>query len=175
MAVTDSAPTFLARCASLGITQTVQDSLVASGLDTISKFAFCSSYVPGQTNERPFVEAITNALMRDPTVGELAALRRLLHESYSMTAAEVKQSVERQEDQSIKRLAQPERADHWQNSRLAFQAFRFVGMLSRVIDWWILQYLCMRRIVFLTLSLLQLLRKNKRSFQNPKKTNIFLL
>ena len=79
--------------------------------DTISKFAFCSSYVRGQTNERPFVEAITNALLREPMVGELAALRRLLHESYSMTAAELKQSVERQKDQSTKRLAQPERAD----------------------------------------------------------------
>ena len=126
MAVTDSAPNFLARCASLGITQTVQDSLVASGLDTISKFAFCSSYVPGQTNVRPFVEAITNALMRDPTVGELAALRRLLHESYSMTAAELKQIVERQEDQSIKRLAQPERAD-----RLAKQQTRLPGIQIR--------------------------------------------
>ncbi len=54
----------------LGISQPVQDSLVASGLDTISKFAFCSSYVPGQTNERPFVEAITNALMRDNSRGD---------------------------------------------------------------------------------------------------------
>ena len=95
-------------------------------LDTISKFAFCSSYVPGQTNERPFVEAITNALLRDPTVGELAALRRLLRESYSMTAAELKQSVERQEDQSIKRLAQPERAD-----RLAKQQARLPGIQIR--------------------------------------------
>ena len=58
------------------------------------------------------MEAIAVALGRDASVGELAALRRLLHESYSMTAAELKQSVERQEDQGVKRLAQPERADH---------------------------------------------------------------
>ena len=126
MAVTDSAPNFLARCNALGIATPVQDALVASGLDTISKFAFSSSYVPGQTNERPSVETITNALLRDPTVGELAALRRLLHESYSMTAAELKQSVERQEDQSIKRLAQPERAD-----RLERQQARLTGIQIR--------------------------------------------
>ena len=58
--------------------------------------------------------------------GELAALRRLLHESYSMTAAELKQSVERQEDQSIKRLAQPERAD-----RLERQQARLAGIQIR--------------------------------------------
>ena len=31
--------------------------------------------MPGQTDERPFVDAITAALGRDATVGELAALR----------------------------------------------------------------------------------------------------
>ena len=82
--------------------------------------------MPGQTDERPFVDAITAALGRDATVGELAALRRLLHESYSMTAAELKQSVERQEDQGVKRLAQPERAD-----RLAKQQTRLTGLQIR--------------------------------------------
>ena len=59
-------------------------------------------------------------------LGELAALRRLLHESYSMTAAELKQSVERKEDQSIERLAQPERAD-----RLERQQARLTGIQIR--------------------------------------------
>ena len=126
MSVTDSVPNFLARCSVLGIAQNVQDALVAAGLDTISKYAFSSAYVPGQTDERPFVDAITAALGRDATVGELAALRRLLHESYSMTAAELKQSVERQEDQGVKRLAQPERAD-----RLAKQQTRLTGLQIR--------------------------------------------
>ena len=67
MAVTDSAPNFLARSNALGIATPVQDALVAAGLDTNSKFAFSCSYVPGQTNERPFVEATTNALLLDPT------------------------------------------------------------------------------------------------------------
>ena len=114
MAVTDSGPIIL---------QTIQDSLVAAGLDAISKYGFSSCYVPGQTEERPFVEAMTIAIGRDLTVGELAALRRLLHESFSMTAAELKQSVERQEDQGIKRWVQPERAD-----RVAKQQGRLTGL-----------------------------------------------
>lgn len=77
MAVTDSGPIIL---------QTIQDSLVAAGLDAISEYGFSSCYVPGQTEERPFVEAMTIAIGRDLTVGELAALRRLLHESYSRVA-----------------------------------------------------------------------------------------
>ena len=119
MSVTDSSP-------ALGISQAIQDALVAAGLHAISKYAFSSAYVPGQTDERPFVEAIAAALGRDATVGELAALRRLLHECYSMTAAELKQSVERQEDQGVKRLAQPERAD-----RLTRQQGRLTGIQIR--------------------------------------------
>ena len=126
MAVTDSTPNFLARCNALGLSETVQDSLTAAGLDTISKFAFSSSYVPGQQDEQPFSQAMALALGRAPNVGEMASLRRLLHESYSMTAAELKQSVERTDDQSLKKLAQPERAD-----RLSKQQDRLKGIRIR--------------------------------------------
>ncbi len=101
MAVTDSAPNFLARCNALGLSEAVQNSLTTAGLDTISIFAFSSSYVPGQQDEQPFSQAMALALGRAPNVGEMASLRRLLHESYSMTAAELKQSVERTDDQSL--------------------------------------------------------------------------
>ena len=126
MAVTDSAPNFLARCNALGLSEIVQNSLTAAGLDAISKLAFSSSYVPGQQDEQPFSQAMALALGRAPNVGEMASLRRLLHESYSMTAAELKQSVERTDDQSLKELAQPERAD-----RLSKQQDRLKGIRTR--------------------------------------------
>ena len=62
-------------------------------------------------------------LKRDATVGELAVMRRLLHEAYSMASAELRQSVERSEDAPTKKLAQPERAD-----RLAKQQARLAGL-----------------------------------------------
>ena len=60
-------------------------------MGTIAKFAFVSSFVPGGADEA----AIKNLLSRDPTVGELSVLRRLLAKSYSLTAAELRQQVER--------------------------------------------------------------------------------
>ena len=45
MAVTDSGPIIL---------QTIQDSLVAAGLDAISKYGFSSCYVPGQDRGKAF-------------------------------------------------------------------------------------------------------------------------
>ena len=169
MSVTDSVPNFLARCSVLGIAQNVQDALVAAGLDTISKYAFSSAYVPGQTDERPFVDAITAALGRDATVGELAALRRLLHESYSMTAAELKQSVERQEDQGVKRLAQPERAD-----RLAKQQARLTGLQIRgYLEPSDRLYHNMRTIDYHTLNHLHVHQRNRKYSANQRKTSTF--
>lgn len=127
MAVTDSTPNFLARCNALGLSEGIQDKLVDAGLDTISKFAFSSSYVPGQQDETPFAQAIQDALGRAANVGEMASLRRLLHESYSMTAAELKQSVERTDDQSLKKLAQPERADRLARQQERLKGIRILG------------------------------------------------
>ncbi len=91
-----------------------------------SKFAFSSSYVPGQQDGQPFRDAMDAALSNPPSVGEAATSRRLLHECYAMTAAELKQAVDRSEDQGVKRLAQPERADHLrrQQDKLAGLAIR---------------------------------------------------
>ena len=74
MSVTDSAPNFLARCSALGLSEQIQDELVLAGLDTISKFAFSSSYVPGQQDEQPFRDAMQAALTNPPSVGEAATL-----------------------------------------------------------------------------------------------------
>ena len=63
MAVTDRTPNFLARCNALGLSEAVQNSLTTAGLDAISKFAFSSSYVPGQQDEQPFSQAMALALV----------------------------------------------------------------------------------------------------------------
>ena len=79
--------------------------------------------MPGQPDDAPFKVAVMDMLKPDATVGELAVLTRLLHEAYSMTAAELRQSVDRSEDAPAKKLAQPERADRLkrQHARLPAQ------------------------------------------------------
>ena len=111
MSLTDSEPNFRSRCLALGLDEALVTTLVDSGINTISKYAFSSSYVPGMADETPFTNAIQTAMGRTPTVGELASLRRLFHECYALTASELKAHAERVEDAPVRKLAQPERAD----------------------------------------------------------------
>ena len=107
------------------------DVLCASGINTISKYAFSSSYVPGAPDEQPFTDAMGAALGGPPSLGVMAMLRRLLHESFAMTSAELKASVERVEDAPIRKLARLQR----QKARLA--GLRIEGRLEpsdRLVD-----------------------------------------
>ena len=129
MSVTDSVANFSARALALGLEAAVLQAVIDSGVDTMAKFAFSSSYVPGQTDESPFTDAVSSMLGRGASVGELAVLRRLLHECFALTSAELKQSVERTEDAPTKRLAQPDRADRRERQQkrlkgIAIQGFR---------------------------------------------------
>ncbi|CAE6946874.1 SLC24A2 [Symbiodinium sp. CCMP2592] len=126
MSVTDSTANFRARAIALGLDEAVLQKIIDGGIDTLAKFAFSSSYTPGAQDEGPFLESISTLLGRSGSVGELSVLRRLFHESYSLTSAELKQSVERVEDGPVKRLAQPDRAD-----RLAKQQKRLPGINIR--------------------------------------------
>ena len=137
MALTDSEPNFRARCGALGLSTAITDSLCTAGVGTIAKFAFSSSFVPGMQEERPFVNAMATALGRDPSMGELALFRRLLHECYALVSAELQSSVERVEDAPVKKLAQPERADRLKRQQAKLSGLRIVGKLEpsdRLID-----------------------------------------
>ena len=137
MSVTDSEPNFRARATALGLDAAVIDALCANGINTIAKFAFSSAYVPGAADERPFTDAMAASLGGAPTVGILATLRRLLHESFAMTSAELKSSVERIEDAPVKRLAQPERADRLMRQKTRLTGLRIEGKMEpsdRLVD-----------------------------------------
>ena len=123
MSLTDSAANFEASALKLGLDAAVLKLIVDGGVNTIAKYAFVSSFVPGGNDESPFLDAIKALLKREPSIGELAVLRRLHVECYSLTAAELKQQVERTADAPAKQLAAPDRAD-----RLAKQKSRYPGL-----------------------------------------------
>ena len=137
MALTDSEPNFRSRCLALGMAEDLVNSLATSGINTIAKFAFSSSYVPGMSDETPFTSAIESSIGRSPTVGELAALRRLFHECYALTASELKSSAERVEDAPVRKLAQPERADRLEKQQKKLPGLNIAGKLEpsdRLVD-----------------------------------------
>ena len=56
MAFADSKPVFKDRATAAGLQEEDMALLSTSGLDTLSKFAFASSYVPGSGDDSEFVK-----------------------------------------------------------------------------------------------------------------------
>ncbi|CAE7606611.1 unnamed protein product [Symbiodinium sp. CCMP2456] len=123
MSITESVANFSARAQKLGLSDEVLQLVIDGGVDTLAKFAYVSSFIPGQSDETPFVTALKALLKRDATVGELSVFRRLHSESYALVAAELKSQVERTTDAPARSLAAPDRAD-----RLARQVRKYPGL-----------------------------------------------
>lgn len=126
MSFADSIPVFRDRATAAGLSEEIRTALDGAGLNTLSKFAFASSYVPGAGDDGEFVKAVKTVLSRDPTLGELASFCKLLHESYSLVTQEMKQQLERSEDVQTRKLTQPERADLYER-----QVKRITGLTLR--------------------------------------------
>ena len=60
---------------------------------------------------------VQTIMSRGPEVAELAILRRLLHESYALSASALKQIAEQTEDGPARKLSQPERAERLQKQQ----------------------------------------------------------
>ena len=137
MAITDSEAAFKARAAALGLQEPVLQLLVDGGLNTMSRFAFSSAYVPGHPDETAFVAALKTIMSRDPEVAELAILRRLLRESYALSASALKQIAEQTEDGPARKLSQPERAERLQKQQSRITGLQIQGVYEpsdRMID-----------------------------------------
>ena len=121
MSFSQSPAVFADRVKAAGLTEADLKSFTDAGIGTLNKFAFCSSYVPGGADEAPFQRSMQTALGREPTLGELASCRKLLHEAYSLVTTEMKQQLERSEEFESRKLTQPERNDRFvkQQKKLA--------------------------------------------------------
>lgn len=69
-----------------------RDALIASGLDTMSKLAYCQ---PGTTVDDATMNNAANRVLGGPlSVGDLAAIKRLHLESQAFTLQALKNSIE---------------------------------------------------------------------------------
>lgn len=128
MSLVDSEAVFSSRAISKGLSVAVVKSFKDAGIATLGNFAFASSYVPGSNDDKPFLELVAKALKRDPSLGELAALRRLFNEAYSASAAEMKALVEQTDDQPVRKLAPAERAERHLSQQKRLKGIRIEGM-----------------------------------------------
>jgi hypothetical protein len=123
MSTVESEAAFSARALSIGLHSDVLKLLRDGGLDTFGKYAYSSAYTPGSSDEKPFVQLLTTILGRDPTVQELAVLRRLYFESHALSVADLRTRVESRDEDQPKKMAAPERT-----SRLEAQKLTLLGI-----------------------------------------------
>jgi hypothetical protein len=105
----DSQAVFEARAKEIGLAEPIIRSLKAASIGSYATFAYSSSYVPGSGTEDPFIEAMKTCLGRDATGPELAILRRLVTESYTLVLSDMRSRIERGDESGPKRMGIPER------------------------------------------------------------------
>ena len=130
MSIVDSEAVFRSRGLHIGVTEAVLDSFKNAGIKTMGNLAFASSYVPGSADDGPFTELVKKAISRDPTLGELAALRRLFSESYAATSAEMKSIVEQTDETPTRKLAPAERSERFEAQQKRLTGVKITGMLE---------------------------------------------
>ena len=108
----DSKAVFAARLKAIDIPNAAIQTLQTAGIDTMAKLAFLSSCQPGVGDDSPFVKALAAALGYDDyttiPAGLLSGMRRIWFESHTIAVSEVRQKLEKPEDQN-KKLPLPER------------------------------------------------------------------
>jgi hypothetical protein len=127
MTTVESEAAFASRALSIGVELDVLEAIKIGGLDTFGKFAYSCAYTPGSSDEKPFKDLLVTVLGREPTVKELAVLRRLYFESHALSVADLRTRVEAREDDQPKKMAAPERTARLEAQRLALVGINISG------------------------------------------------
>lgn len=104
MSVVDSEVVFTARCKEIGLDDATILSLSAKGWTTFGSFAFSVSTNPGVVADADFDAKVSVPVLGSANHADAAKLRRLLFESYTLTASELKRRAEHSESDAPKKL-----------------------------------------------------------------------
>ena len=104
----DSQAAFRAEAIRLGVSEAHADLLITKGIRNHSLFAFISSYQPGATDEKPFIDALV-AKLGEEARESLPAFRHLFYTSHTLAVQELKDKLEPREE--AKRLSMADRVD----------------------------------------------------------------
>ena len=104
MSYVDSQSVFRARCDEIKLSSTTFDALQAKGWDTFGSYAFSVSTNPAQITDDDFDAKVAVPILGSAASGEAALLRRLLFESYTLTATELKRKADNNESDGPKKL-----------------------------------------------------------------------
>eukprot|EP00435_Cladocopium_sp_Y103_P055297 s1403_g18.t1 len=104
MSFVDSQSVFKARCDEIKIADATYEALKAKGWDTFGSYAFSVSTNPAQITDDVFDAKVAVPLLGNAGDGQAALLRRLLFESYTLTATELKRKADNNEADAPKKL-----------------------------------------------------------------------
>ena len=120
----DSKAVFRDRAIEIGLSNDLCQRFDDLGWNTYGKLAFASNFQPGQADETPLIKLAEEVTRLSPPPAEvLPLIRRLVFESYTLAAADLKSRVERKDEDTPRKLAHAERA-----SRHAAQVNRLRGL-----------------------------------------------
>ena len=112
MSALDSVAVFEQRARELGVLDSELLVAKANGWKSYAGFAFSCNYVPGAPDDTAFramCSTLTASGGSEPEAARLTVLRRVFFESYTLAAAELKAKVERRDEDTPRRMANPER------------------------------------------------------------------
>ncbi|CAL1140094.1 unnamed protein product [Cladocopium goreaui] len=104
MSYVDSQSVFKARCDEIKITAATYDELQRKGWSTFGSYAFSVTTNPGQLTDDDFDTKVAVPILGSSNAPEAALLRRLLFESYTLTATELKRKADNTESDAPKKL-----------------------------------------------------------------------
>ena len=78
------------RCLEIGLSTEIFSKLSDPQFDTYAKYAYCSSFIPGPTDEGPFVEAMRVCVGAEPSGAEMAVFRRLINEAHTYVLSDMR-------------------------------------------------------------------------------------
>ena len=122
----DSQAAFRAEAIRLGVSEAHADLLINKGIRNHSLFAFISSYQPGASDEKPFVDALV-AKLGEEAKESLPAFRHLFYTSHTLAVQELKDKLEPREE--AKRLSMADRVDRLERLRKS--------LIGITIDTWL--------------------------------------
>ncbi|CAE7491742.1 unnamed protein product, partial [Symbiodinium sp. KB8] len=130
MSFADSKPVFQSRAAEIGLSNDDVKKLEEAGIVSMALFAFSCNYAPGGSDDKPFMEMIGRVLGDEPSMQQIACLRRLFAEAFSTVAAEIKSQTEASDDAPIKKLAAADRAQRLSEQQARLSGLRLRGNLE---------------------------------------------
>jgi hypothetical protein len=104
MSYVDSQSVFKARCDEIKLSAESFEALRGKGWDTFGSYAFSVSTNPAQISDDDFDSKVSVPVLGNSAHPEAALLRRLLFESYTLTAAELKRKADNNESDGPKKL-----------------------------------------------------------------------